>query len=116
MYITIYIYIYIYINLGVTQHVSSVCDFQVFTWKQKHVKPIVSHLSTVINGTISHHCFINILHIYTHIYIYIYTYTYTLVTLSTEIGRHFATMLINSRRSLFIMLNEYAHRVKDGDF
>ena len=53
---------------------------------------------------------------YTHTYTYIYTYTYTLVTLSTEIGRHFATMLINSRRSLFIMLNEYAHRVKDGDF
>ena len=108
--------------------------FKFFTWKQKHVELFASHLSTVFNCTIGHHFFLNILHIYIHIsHIHIYTYTYTVnfiyrnrmtfcffksysngIFLRQRQSIHF-DLLGSYRRSLFVMLNEYAQRVKDRD-
>ena len=86
--------------------------FKFFTWKQKHVKPVVSLLSTVFNCTISHHSYIYLsinqsinqpsviykhtyiqMYICAHTHIYIYTYTYTLVTSSKKIERHFPYLI-----------------------
>ena len=48
--------------------------FKCVAWNQKHGKLVVSHLTTVPNCTIKHHCLIN-----TCIYKYTYAYTYTLI-------------------------------------
>ena len=55
--------------------------FTIFTLKQKHAKPVVSHLSYVFNCKKRHHFFINIyIYIYkctdSHTHLYTYTHTY----------------------------------------